>query len=179
MGKFIFKVIVFIHPIEGNPTYIRIRDEGHKITMTTKTKAVNTQFPIENEIIIDDFDQAVNILYSLGCKKKYYYEKIREIWNLKDTEVVFDTNPGLPERMEIEAKSKKILDTIVNHLNLQNEFTKIKTDRFKDLYGIASLKNIDLTFNTAKKEIYKHITKNKKLFNTIITEQKELYNSLL
>jgi adenylate cyclase class 2 len=179
LGQFIFKVIVFTHPLSKDAsTYIRIRDEGHKITMTTKTKSDKSQFENENEVIINDFDEAINILYSLGCIKKYYYEKIREIWRLKDTEIVFDINPCLPERMEIEAKSKKILDSLVRDLNLQNQMTKEKTNRIYDLYDTYIPKNIDLTFNTAKKSLFKSIKKNKDLFNKIITEQKELYNSL-
>lgn len=180
IGQFIFKVIVFTHPLsEKASTYIRVRDEGHKITMTTKTKSEKSQFENENEVIIDDFNKAVNILYSLGCIKKYYYEKIREIWRLKDAEIVFDINPGVPERMEIEAKSKKILDSIVTYLDLQNQMTKEKTNRFYDLYGEHIPKNVDLTFNTAKKILFKGIKKNKDLFNKIIDEQTELYNSLL
>ena len=179
LGQFIFKVIIFIHPHGGNTTYIRIRDEGHKITMTTKTKSEKSQFENENEVIINDFDEAVNILYSLGCIKKYYYEKIREIWRLKDAEIVFDINPCVPERMEIEAKSKKILDSLVSDLDLQNQMTKEKTNRFYDLYDTSIPNNIDLTFNTAKKALFKSIKKNKDLFIKIITEQKELYNSLL
>lgn len=180
LGQFIFKIIVFIHPLsKDSSTYIRVRDEGHKITMTTKTKSEKSQFENENEITIDDFDEAVNILYSLGCIKKYYYEKIREIWRLKDAEIVFDTNPCLPERMEIEAKSKKILDSLVRVLDLQNQMTKERSDRFNDLYGAPITKNVDLTFNTAKKTLSKNIKKNKDLFNKTIAEQKELYNSLL
>ena len=180
LGQFIFKVIVFMHPLsKDGSTYIRIRDEGHKITMTTKTKSDKSQFENENELIINDFDEGVNILYSLGCIKKYYYEKIREIWRLKDAEIVFDINPCVPERMEIEAKSKKILDSLVNDLNLQNQMTKERNDRFSELYGVPILKNVDLKFNTAKKTLFKSIKKNKDLFNKIIVEQKELYNSLL
>jgi len=180
LGQFIFKVIVFTHPLsEKSATYIRIRDEGHKITMTTKTKSANSQFENENEVIINDFDEAVNILYSLGCIKKYYYEKIREIWRLKDAEIVFDINPCLPERMEIEAKTKKRLNSLVHDLNLQNQMTKEKTNRFNDLYDVPIPKNVDLTFNTAKKILLESIKKNKDVFIKTITEQKELYNSLL
>jgi hypothetical protein len=57
--------------------------------------------------------------------------------------------------------------------------TKEKTDRFSDLYGAPILKNVDLTFNTAKKTLLESIKKNKDLFIKIISEQKELYNSLL
>ena len=48
----------------------------------------------EPEINIDNFDNAVNILLGLGCTTKYYYEKLREIWKIKNSEIVFDINPA-------------------------------------------------------------------------------------
>ena len=53
-GKFLFKVQVFIHPNEVPDTYIRVRDEGHRITMTYKYTNTKTHFPIENEVQIDN-----------------------------------------------------------------------------------------------------------------------------
>ena len=38
------------------------------------------QFVNENEVIINNFDEGCKILLGLGCVKKYYYEKMREIW---------------------------------------------------------------------------------------------------
>jgi adenylate cyclase class 2 len=115
-GHFIFRVIIFQHPDKSNDSYIRIRDEGHKITLTIKTKSKNTQFSNENEIIIDNFDVAEKMLYLLGCTKKYHYEKMREIWKLKNSEIIFDIAPGITEMMEIESPTKKILDSIVGEL---------------------------------------------------------------
>jgi predicted adenylyl cyclase CyaB len=181
-GHFIFRVITFSHPHEENNTYIRIRDEGYKCTMTTKTKTNKSQFSVENEVIIDNFNEAEKILYSLGCKKKYYYEKMREIWKLNDTEIVFDISPGVNEIMEIEAKSKKILDSLVQKLNLEDSIVdkSIKMDKYEELYGFTVSKDIiELTFNNARKELYKYVKKNKSLFNKLIKIQKELYNSLL
>lgn len=44
----------------------------------------NAKFEDENEINIDNFDTAVDILLGIGCKKKYYYEKIREMKVMKE-----------------------------------------------------------------------------------------------
>ena len=180
-GHFIFKVIVFLHPQEGNKTYIRIRDEGYKCTMTTKTKSNKSQFSIENEIIINDFYQAEKILYSIGCKKRYYYEKMREIWKIKDTEVIFDIGPGVPEIMEIEAKNKRKLDYIVNYLDIKNDIiNKSKSvNKYKELYDFYIPLNIDLTFDNVKRKLSKYVKKNKKLFNKLVIENKKLYKSLL
>ena len=119
VGQYLFRVQVFIHPLEKPGTYIRVRDEGHRVTMTYKYKEPGAKFDEENEINIDNFDEAVNILLGVGCKKKYYYEKIREIWKVKNTEIVFDTNPGVVDRMEVESKSKSELTEMVSYFNLK------------------------------------------------------------
>ena len=180
-GHFIFKVIVFIHPLQDNKTYIRIRDEGYKCTMTTKTKTNKSQFSIENEVIIDDFNEAVKILYSLGCKKKYYYEKMREIWKIKDTEIIFDIGPGVPEIMEIEAKNKRILDNLVKQFGIKKDIiNKSKyVNKYKELYDFYVPPHIDLTFDNVKRKLSKYVKKNKKLFDKLVIENKKLYASLL
>ena len=180
-GHFIFKVIVFLHPQEGNKTYIRIRDEGYKCTMTTKTKSNKSQFSIENEVIIDDFNEAVKILYSLGCKKKYYYEKMREIWKIKDTEIIFDIGPGVPEIMEIEAKNKRILDNLVKQFGIKKDIiNKSKyVNKYKELYDFYVPSDIDLTFDNVKRKLSKYVKKNKKLFDKLVIENKKIFKSLL
>jgi adenylate cyclase class IV len=67
----------------SNVPYARVRDEGFRTTMTLKEIDPETNFENEKEIIINDFDSGIEILLALGCKKKYYYEKIREIWHVK------------------------------------------------------------------------------------------------
>ena len=180
-GHFIFKVIVFLHPLQDNKTYIRIRDEGYKCTMTTKTKTNKSQFSIENEVIIDDFNEAVKILYSLGCKKKYYYEKMREIWKIKDTEIIFDIGPGVPEIMEIEAKNKRILDNLVKQFTIKKDIiNKSKyVNKYKELYDFYVPPDIDLTFDNVKRKLSKYVKKNKKLFDKLVIENKKIYASLL
>ena len=180
-GHYIFRVIVFIHPLNTPNTYIRVRDEGKRITMTYKYKNPDVEFEDENEVIIDNFDQAVNILYGIGCKKKYYYEKMREIWILRNSEIVFDNTPGVPEVMEIESKTKKELDSITKLLDL-TEYKYIRgktTTTTEELYGFKIPSTIDLLFKTVKKVLGDSVIKNKKIFNKVVGEQKKLYNSLI
>jgi len=178
-GHYIFRVIVFIHPLNTPNTYIRVRDEGKRITMTYKYKDPAIEFEDENEIIIDDFDQAVNILYGVGCKKKYYYEKMREIWVFQNSEIVFDNNPGVPEIMEIESKTKKELDSITKLLDLTKyKYVKSKITITEELYGFRILSTVDLLFKTVKKVLGDSVIKNKKLFNKVTSDQKKLFNSL-
>ena len=182
-GHFIFRVIVFQHPDKENMSYIRIRDEGHKITMTLKQKS-KTQFSDEYEIEIDNFETAEKMLYLLGCTKKYYYEKMREIWHLdnNDIEIVFDTTPGFPEIMEIEClKSKTKLDLLISKLELKDSIVDKEKSKplTEELFGFLIPKTIpEITFGNVKKELSKYVVKNKKLFLQLVKENLEIYNSL-
>jgi predicted adenylyl cyclase CyaB len=178
-GHWIFRVQVFIHPNKNLDTYIRIRDEGHRITMTYKTD-LKKQFVTENEIIIDDFDQGCAILLGIGCTKKYYYEKMREIWHLNNTEICWDTNPGRLDIMEIESSTKNELIKTIKLLELEN----VEHDNFKDgslyfdKFGIIIPKSIDLTFENVKKMLKPVCKKNKKEFLELIKEQKKIFDKI-
>lgn len=185
-GQFIFRIMIFTHPLntpgtvsERASTYIRIRDESHRITLTYKTKDPKSNFDNEDEVLIDNFDNGIKILFGLGCKKKFYYEKIREIWSLNDNEIIFDINPGAPERMEIESSNKKDLDTLTSHLQLTDLIVEKGYKSLKELFGIVLDSNQDLTFLNAKKVLSKLVTKNKTKFKKLINDQLILYNKLL
>jgi len=180
IGHYLFKIMVFIHPFKKEGTYIRVRDEGHRVTMTYKFKDNKSKFSKESEIIINNFDAAVNILFGIGCTKKYYYEKLREIWNLKKSEIAFDNAPGSPEDMEIESPTKKELDQIVKLLDIKQYLVEDNTIlSIYDEFGIIIPKTIDLTFNNVKKELLKLVKKNKEKFIKLIDKQKKMYKSLL
>jgi len=179
-GEYLFRVNVFNHPNKIEDTYIRVRDEGFRITMTYKYQPLN-KFADENEIIIDDFDEAITILNNLGCKTKYYYEKIREIWNLDNCEIVFDTIPCNPELMEVEATKKKDLIKLIKKLDLEKYRSQsYNNDILKELFGFTIPKTEkQVTFNNSKKLFSKLVTKNKPLFNKIVDEQKAKYKELI
>lgn len=178
-GIFLFRVNVFEHPNKIENTYIRVRDEGFRITMTYKYQPHN-KFADENEIIIDDFDEAIIILNNLGCKTKYYYEKIREIWNLDKCEVVFDSIPCNPEIMEVESTKKKDLISLIKKLDLEKyKNTSFNNAILYELFGFKIPKTIqEVTFNNCKKLLGTMVVKNKPLFNKIVQEQKEKYKNL-
>ena len=136
-GQYIFRVAVFNHPLKIQNTYIRVRDEGFRKTLTYKIKKTNSELEEEHETIIENFEESVNILLGLGCTKKYSYEKIREIWHLSNTEIVFDTNPGEPEIMELESSSRKYLDNIVKKLDL----SQFKMIEYKYIINIESIES--------------------------------------
>ena len=173
-GTYLFKIQYLLNDIEK--THIRVRDEGFQITMTVKTET--SDFDEEEEIIIDNFDNGVNLLLGLGCKKSIYIEKIREIYTILDTEIIFDTPIGYPDILEIESKTLKKLKEMVKHFNLKVIPKNEQKNMYVELFGInlSNIKNINnLTFKDAKKKIILHVTKNKKEFNLLINKQIKAY----
>ncbi len=87
--------------------WIRIRDEGNKVTMTWKQGMKNSNDAIgrlkELEVVVSDFDDTVDIFRHAGWAPKTYQESKRETWMLGNAEVVIDEWPWLSPMIEIEA----------------------------------------------------------------------------
>ena len=171
--------VVFTHPKNKKDSYLRIRNEGKQITMTNKSNLKN-KFVTEYEVEIDDFQSGVDLLLSLGCKIKYYVEKIRETWKVPGCkEIVFDSYPGLKEYIEIECNSEKILNSTMKKLDVKPDNSDISIDgMYLNQYGIKKdrKKSERFTFKDSKKNLSKFITKNKSTFNKIIKEQLDFLN---
>ena len=175
---------MFNHPlnvINEEKKFVRLRDEGFRVTITYKYKDKKSQFKIEDEIVIDNFDTGIKILLDLGCTQAYYYETIREIWILNNSEIIFDTAPAHIDRMEIECENKENLDIITKKLELTENILISIYNPLIELFGIKldTNINIDLTFLTVKKVLGKYVTKNKTKFDKMIKEQLMLYNKLI
>ena len=80
--KTIMSLISYSHPKGKKDSYIRIRDEGHEITMTAKTK-LKSKYVVEREVVVNSIEEGDVILKLLGCKVNYKIDKIREIYQLK------------------------------------------------------------------------------------------------
>ncbi|MEI8360809.1 MAG: CYTH domain-containing protein [bacterium] len=96
------------HEIVGG--WLRVRDEGDKITMSLK---VVDGKKIENQkeicLKVNDFEQAVLMLESIGCINKAYQETRRELWNLNGVDVCIDEWPWLEPFVEIEGGSENVV----------------------------------------------------------------------
>lgn len=99
--------------------WMRIRDEGDKITMSLKVVDGNN---IENQkeacITVSDYGEAEMILTSLGCEKKAYQETKRELWILDGVEVTIDTWPFLEPFIEVEGASEELVKSVSNKLEM-------------------------------------------------------------
>ena len=106
--EFLQKRVAFNLP--GNPNgykWLRVRDEGDKITMSFK-EVDGGKIEDQKEIClaIDDFKNGVEFLETIGCERKSYQETKREIWELDGIEVCIDEWPFLEPFVEVEGKSE-------------------------------------------------------------------------
>lgn len=99
------------HKIKGG--WLRVRDEGDKITMSLKIvdgdKIENQK---EIQLKIDSFDNACNILRTIGCEEKSYQETKRELWNLDDAEIMIDEWPFIEPFVEVEGVSEEVVKKV-------------------------------------------------------------------
>jgi adenylate cyclase class 2 len=110
---------VFDHPTNKQGDWLRVRDEGDKITMSYK-KVVDRTVHGTKEISIEvsDFDDACAILAATQLRLASYQETRREKWMLDGAEVTIDTWPWIPTFVEIEASSEEALRSAAAKLSL-------------------------------------------------------------
>lgn len=107
---------------EAEHAFVRIRDEGDKITLTFKRRAdkeaANIDSVKEIEVEVSDFDKTVELFSEAGWKYKTFQESRRETWKLDDVEVVIDEWPWLKPYIEIEGESEDAIKAVAAKLGL-------------------------------------------------------------
>lgn len=108
--EFLQKRAVFKLP-KGNDInggWLRVRDEGGRITMSLKIvdgDKISDQKEIE--IVVDDFKEARRFLAGIGAREKAFQESKRELWELDGVEITIDEWPFLEPFVEVEGKSEE------------------------------------------------------------------------
>lgn len=161
------------------PGFVRIRDEGKKITMTTKVFE-NSKFPQEHEITIGEtFEKGLEFLRSIGLEEKSYQETIREKWSHPLAhEITFDIVPGLPVYMEVDCVNETKLHQLIDLLELDKKnmhygsYDKTFTEYYKIPSTTIIHKTPKLTFQNTTNEIKPKV--NKDLFDSIVKLQKSI-----
>jgi len=115
----LFKRAVFYlpkgHEIEGG--WLRVRDEGDKITMSLKA-TVNGSIDNQKEtmVVVDNYNNARQLLTDIGCTEKAYQETKREVWELNNVEITIDEWPYLEPYTEIEGASEEEIKKVAELL---------------------------------------------------------------
>ena len=89
--------------------FVRVRDEGDKITLSLKVFDGEEKIEDQKEIclVVNNFNDAVNLLEQIGCERKSYQESKRELWKLDGVEIMIDEWPFLEPFVEVEGKSEE------------------------------------------------------------------------
>ncbi len=105
--------------LESAFAWVRVRDEGGKVTMSYKqNKDDSLHGTVEVNIAVDDFNTAHAFLEALGVAQKSYQETKRESWLLDEVEVTIDTWPWIPPFVELEGPSEEAVKTAASRLDL-------------------------------------------------------------
>lgn len=137
--------------------WLRVRDDGGKITLSLKEitgKDISDQKEISSNI--DDFDNMVNLLESIGCEKKALTFTKRELWKLSNVEITIDTWPFFEPFIEIEGISEESVKIVAEKLgfNFDEAVFGAVGKLYKDKYNISldeiETKVGDITFNNEK-----------------------------
>src|SRR5258706_12923228 len=107
--EFLQRRVVFNMPagLEDKEAWVRVRDEGDKVTMSYKKisgKAIEEQQEIM--LVINDFDAGTELLEKLGCERKAFQESRRELWKLDGVDITIDEWPFLEPYVEVEGKDE-------------------------------------------------------------------------
>lgn len=116
----LMKRVIFQNPQNPKNSYVRVRDEGWKITCTMKTVddwSLHIESVKELEIQVSDFEVAKKIFLWLWLKEKAYQETYREVWEIhNEIEIMIDQWPGIKPFIEIEWTSEDIVKKYVKLL---------------------------------------------------------------
>lgn len=91
-------------------SFLRIRDEGDKVTLTYKRKSLAQEDTVDSthelETTVGDFETTVDIFAAAGWDYITYQETRRETWRLEGVEVVIDEWPWIAPVAEVEGGSE-------------------------------------------------------------------------
>lgn len=155
-SEFLQKRVVFNlpkgHEIKGG--WLRIRDEGDKITMSLKVVDGNN-IKDQKEIClkVSNFQQAELFLTAMGCEKKAYQENKRELWLLDGVEITIDEWPFLEPFVEIEGKSEKAVRAVCK--KLKSDYSKALFCAIGTIYSKKYGISEDIINNKTPKIIFK------------------------
>lgn len=99
--------------------WVRLRDEGNKMTLSYKQLHDRTLHGTkEVNVIVGDFAATESFLIAIGLEQKSVQQTSRESWLLGDVEIELDEWPWIKPFMEIEAKTEHALLSTAEKLGL-------------------------------------------------------------
>lgn len=114
------RVIIEPPELAKKDAFLRVRDEGDKVTLTYKQFDDHTSLhgTKEIEVQVSDFDTTIALLQQVGLDYRSFQESRRETWKLGKVEVVLDEWPWLNPYIEIEGHSEEAVKEVAQQLSL-------------------------------------------------------------
>jgi adenylate cyclase class 2 len=139
----------YVYDLRPPDTWLRLRDDGERATLTVKEILDDTITGTkEVEVVVDDFERTKELLEKTGLVPKAYQENRRTSYRLGDVEVQIDEWPRIPPYLEIEAKNEQDVERVVRLLGFTMEqTTSINTKKVYARYGIDIEKIPELKFS--------------------------------
>lgn len=102
------RVLIDTEAMDKENKYLRIRDEGHEVTMTLKQHVEQALGGArEIETTVGDFDAAIAIFKEFDLHHRTYQESKREMWRYNGVEIVIDEWPWINPYIEIEGETEE------------------------------------------------------------------------
>lgn len=144
--------------LQKKQAWLRVRDEGNKITVTYKVAIEGDAHGThEIETITSSYEDTIRQFEALGMQRLSSQETRRETWKLADSEVVLDEWPWLEPFIEIEGPSHESIQKIAKQLGLDwseaifgtvlSIYQKVYP-AIGDIYKISDLEEV--TFSTPR-----------------------------
>ncbi|MEU4143092.1 MULTISPECIES: class IV adenylate cyclase [Streptomyces] len=137
--------------------WVRLRDEGHRSTLTLKqvTDATTIDGTKEIETEVSDLHAMAEILRRVGLTEVRYQENYREEWRLGKVAFDFDTWPDLPTFLEIEGPDEASVRQAAALLNL--DYSEARFGSVDEIYKSEAARDIlaepTLLFPNAEKHL--------------------------
>jgi len=113
------RVTIDSREMRSKNAFLRVRDQGDKITLTYKQfDELSIDGAKEIEIIVNNFDETIKLLAAAGLPHESFQETKRETWKLGSTEIVLDIWPWLNPYIEIEGQSEHDVKSVASLLDL-------------------------------------------------------------
>lgn len=131
--------------------FIRIRDEGTKVTLSAKTHQHGGKIEDEKETVteIGNYDKAVEIFSAMGYEPDRYQETLRESWQIDDCEIDIDTWPGLDTFCEIESDSEEKIKLVSEKLGFDWKYHIVSNamSMYLNVYQLPKEQSLKLAEN--------------------------------
>ncbi len=103
--------------LKDKNAFLRIRDEGNKVTITYKQfDSLSIDGAKEHEIIVNDFMKSIALFTAVGLPYGSFQESKRETWIFDGAEIVIDEWPWLSPYVEIESYNETHIKKIAKKL---------------------------------------------------------------